>query len=215
MSRFTEELRAGCVEDWNAARDHRFVAEIFKGEVPAQVMRRYLVQDYQFIDAFVSLLGMAIATADQFSSRIAFAQFVAMITSDENTYFVRAFDALDVPEGERTAPKLAQETQAFQALMREAAKSGSYANCIAVLTVAEWLYLDWADRPDAVLPEDFIHAEWITLHNNAGFRSFVDWLRGELDRVGASAEPATREAAASFFHRAVALERAFFDHLYA
>ncbi|MCS0502663.1 TenA family protein [Ancylobacter mangrovi] len=215
MTRFTETLRAENQQDWTASRDHRFVDEIFRGAVPADVMRRYLVQDYQFIDRFVALVGMAIASADRFDSRIRFAQFAAMITSDENTYFERAFDALGVAPAERAHPVISAPTLGFQTLMRDAADSGNYACCLAVLTVAEWLYLDWADRPGAVLPEDFVHAEWITLHNNDGFRAFVNWLREELDRVGEAADEKSRQAASAFFRRAVALERAFFDHIYA
>lgn len=211
---FSEELRQANAADWTAAKNHRFVEEIFAGAVPEDVMRRYLTQDYQFIDRFVALLGMAIATADRFDSRVRFAQFAAMITSDENTYFLRAFDALGVPESERHAPAITSATAGFQALMQEAAASRSYANCLAVLTVAEWLYLDWADRPGAALPPSFVHAEWITLHNNAGFRSFVTWLRSELDRVGAASEARARESAADFFSRAVVFERAFFEHIY-
>nr|WP_246339974.1 TenA family protein [Ancylobacter tetraedralis] len=211
---FSDALKQANAENWNAARQHRFVEEIFAGSVPADIMRRYLTQDYQFIDGFVALLGMAIATADRYESRIRFAQFAAMITSDENTYFQRGFDALGVAEAERRQPAIAAPTARFQALMREAAQTRDYACCLAVLTVAEWLYLDWADRPGAVLPTDFIHAEWITLHNNDGFRAFVIWLRGELDRAGADADETGRAAAASLFGRAVALERAFFDHIY-
>jgi len=211
---FSEQLRAQNAEDWNAAKHHRFVDEIFRGAVPPDVMRRYLTQDYQFVDRFVALIGMAIATADRFDSRIRFAQFAAMITSDENTYFLRAFDALGVPDAERGHPVVTAPTAGFQTLMRDAADTRDYASCLAVLAVAEWLYLDWADRPGAELPPDFVHAEWITLHNNDGFRRFVAWLRTELDRVGAAADAHSRTSAAAFFRRAVVLERAFFDHVY-
>lgn len=211
---FSERLREENAADWNASVGHRFVDEIFRGAISPEVMRRYLTQDYQFIDGFVALLGMAIATADRFDSRIRFAQFAAMITSDENTYFQRSFDALGVPAAERAHPVLTAPTSGFQTLMKDAAASRDYASCLAVLAVAEWLYLSWADRPDTPLPEDFVHAEWITLHNNDGFRAFVTWLRGELDRVGAAVDEEKRASAAAFFRRAVSLERAFFDHIY-
>ena len=47
--------------------------------------------------------------------------------------------------------------------------------------VAEWLHLDWAIRAPQPLPNNFVHAEWITLHDNPNFRGFVDFLRTELD----------------------------------
>lgn len=207
---FSEALRQDHAEDWNAAIHHRFVAELLAGTVDPVVMRAYLVQDYQFIDRFVALLGAAIASADNYAARLRLSGFLAMITSDENTYFQRAFDALDVPEAERVAPALSETTQGFQALMREAAESRSYARCLAVLVVAEWLYLSWAERRVGDLPPDFVHAEWITLHDNPFFRDFVGWLRTELDRVGTAEATACRY----FFGHAVRLERRFFDDLY-
>lgn len=214
---FAEALRRSCIGDWNACVQHRFVQEIFDGRLDDAVLQRYLVQDYQFINRFVALLGAAIASADQFAARVKLSQFAAMITSDENTYFVRSFDALGVAEAERHHPALTAPTQAFQQLMHEAAQSLSYANCMAVLAVAEGLYLDWADQPakqHLPLPERFEHAEWIRLHANDFFRSFVGWLRSELDRLGPLLDDAARAEAAQYFQRAVALERAFFDHVY-
>jgi hypothetical protein len=68
--------------------------------------------------------------------------------------------------------------------MREAVETRSYAAALSVLVVAEWLYFDWASRAPNPLPGNFVHAEWITLHDNPDFCGFVDFLRAELDRVG-------------------------------
>src|SRR2546430_16379045 len=76
---------------------------------------------------------------------------------------------------------------------------------------AEWLYLDWASRAPQPLPDNFVHAEWITLHDNPDFRGFVDFLRAELDRVG----PAEADLCRDFFRRAVGLELSFFEAAYA
>lgn len=214
MTGFAHTLRAECAADWQACCQHRFVEELFAGTIADAHLRQYLVQDYQFIDRFVALLGAAIASADQYAARVTLSQFAAMITSDENTYFIRSFDALGVPPAERAAPALHAATTAFQDLMREAADSRQYANALAVLCVAEGLYLDWADQPGRALPARFEHAEWIHLHANDGFRTFVAWLRGELGRVHADLDETQREQARGFFHRAVRCERAFFDSVY-
>ena len=54
---FSQILRAECQEDWQAAIQHRFVDEIFAGTLASEHLRHYLVQDYQFVDRFVALLG--------------------------------------------------------------------------------------------------------------------------------------------------------------
>lgn len=209
-TRFTDDLRAASEPDWSAAADHRFVRALFDGSVPDAVMGAYLVQDHRFVDAFLTLLGAAIASADRFDSRLRFGRFAGMVSGEENDYFLRAFDALGISEGQRAAIPDSAPTAGFQAIMREAAATRSYPVVLAVLCVAEWLYLDWASRAPQPLPANFIHAEWITLHDNPFFRDFVAFLRGELDRVG----PDASEQAQDFFVRAVALERAFFDAAY-
>lgn len=210
MTRFTETLRAASEPDWTAAVTHRFVTDLYQGAVPREAMARYLVQDYRFLDAFLALLGGAMATADTAAARLRLGRFVGMVTTDENDYFLRSFKALGVTDADRAATPDLPPTTGFQDIMREAAASRSYAACLAVLNVAEWLYLDWASRAPQPYPADFVHAEWITLHDNPDFRDFVAFLRAELDRVGPDAAP----VATDFFRRAVALERAFFDAAY-
>ena len=95
--------------------------------------------------------------------------------------------------------------------MREAAETRSYAAALSVLVVAEWLYLDWASRAPKPLPDNFVHVEWIVLHDNPDFRNFVGFLRAKLDRIG----PAQADLCRDFFHRAVALELSFFKAAYA
>ncbi|HEY8604512.1 TenA family protein [Tsuneonella suprasediminis] len=190
--------------------EHRFVAELFVGSVPDHAMASYLIQDHRFLDSFLMLLGAAMATAESHEARLRFGRFIGMVSGEENTYFLRCFEALGVSEQERTETPDTRPTAGFKALMQEAARTRSYAAALAVLNVAEWLYLDWASRAPSPLPENFVYAEWITLHDNPDFRDFVAFLRSELDRVG----PSEPDVARDFFQRAVDLELAFFDVTY-
>src|SRR6266404_4384961 len=91
--RFTETLRAASEPGWSHAVGHRFVKELFAGAVPDAVMARYLIQDHRFLDSFLTLLGAALATADTFEARLRFGRFVGLMSGEENTYFLRAFEA--------------------------------------------------------------------------------------------------------------------------
>ncbi|MBF8780492.1 TenA family protein [Pseudomonas fulva] len=205
--RFTDILRRESEPAWSAAVGHRFVTSLYDGSVPDPVMVRYLVQDHRFLDSFLRLLGAAIASADHFEARLRLGRFAGMISSEENTYFLRAFEALGVSRDQRQQPDDTEPTAGFKAIMREAAETRSYAVALSVLTVAEWLYLDWASRAPRPLPDSFVHAEWITLHDNPAFGDFVGFLRSELDRVG----PTQAQASRDFFQRTVRLELAFFN----
>jgi len=201
--RFIEILRAASEPGWSHALGHRFVKELFTEAVPDAVMARYLIQDHRFLDSFLTLLGAALASADTFEAKLRFARFIGMVSGEENTYFLRAFEALGVTEDRRAGD------QGDHA--RGAAETRSYAAALSVLVVAEWLYLDWASHAPKPLPDNFVHVEWITLHDNPDFRGFVDFLRTELDRVGPTQADLCRE----LFRRAVALELSFFEAAYA
>lgn len=213
MSTFSERLRATNAAGWDAAVGHRFVDELLAGTLADDVLAGYLVQDYQFCDAFTALLGQGCASAPDLDSRLVFARQLGMFASDENTYFVDSFDALGVPEQQRSTPQLSDATAAFDALMREALHSRSYAQVLAVLLVAEWLYLDWATRPDAGDSGRPEHLGWIELHRGPAFTTWVDWLRAQLD-AHEPTDDGERRAVESVFARAVRCELAFFDAAY-
>jgi thiaminase/transcriptional activator TenA len=96
--RFTETLRAASEPDWSHAVGHLFVEELFAGAVPDAVMARYLIQDHHFLDSFLTLLGAVLASADTFEAKLRFARFIGIVSGEENTYFLRAFEALGVTE---------------------------------------------------------------------------------------------------------------------
>jgi thiaminase/transcriptional activator TenA len=214
-ARPTEWLRDAAEPDWSAATGHRFALACNAGAVPPAVMRRYLVQDYQFIDAFAALLGRAIHSAPDLAARLPLGRFMGMLCSEENTYFLRSFDALGVPEALRRDPPLSDAARGFRALMVEAAGSPRHADHLAVLCVAEWIYLSWA-RParDTRPAEPFWCAEWVDLHASPYFEGFVEGLRAALDREVAALDAAGRARVRALFERAARLERAFFDSAY-
>ncbi len=204
----TEFLKSQVAEDWQAATTHAFTNALADGSLDRDKMAGYLQQDYLFVEGFVRLLASAVAHAPTLADGVPAAQFLGLICGPENTYFLRSLEALNVPQVEQAAP----ETRAFQNLMDEARLSGKYQNMLAVLVVAEWIYLDWASPFEDRVPDlPFWLGEWITLHAGEGFAGVVAYLRGQLDKVWDGLNDADRAEVTALFTRAVALERAFFD----
>nr|WP_211177696.1 TenA family protein [Pseudonocardia acidicola] len=207
-------MRAATAPVWEAAVGHRFVDELWGGTLPRDVLTRYLVQDHQFLDSFVALLGAAVAAADRPGPRLRIARQLGMVAGPENDFFDRALDALGVGEHERTHPGLLPPTTGFLALMDEVRADARYPDILAVLLVAEWLYLDWATRPGAELPAGSIDREWIELHSGPEFEQWVAFLRAEFDRAGEGLDGPARDAVGARFRRAADLERDFFEAAY-
>jgi thiaminase/transcriptional activator TenA len=211
---FSAQLRELTAPTWDTAVGHRFVDEIWGGRVNTGVLMTYLVQDHQFVDAFLALMGAAVAAADRADARVVHARQLGIVAGPENDFFARALDTLDVPLSDRTEPVLLRPTTDFIELMDDARRSADYPSCLAVLLVAEWLYLEWATRPEETPPDEPLQAEWIALHSGRAFAAWVEFLRTEFDRVCADLEPAHRDRVRELFVRAVDLELAFFDAAY-
>jgi thiaminase/transcriptional activator TenA len=211
--RFTAWLRERSEPAWRDATRHRFVAELGADDLDDAVFRRYLVQDYAFVDDLAGAFGHAVGDAPSMAARNRLVDFLGTLTSDENDYFERSFDALEVPAAIRDDPSLAPPTRAFRDCIGRAT-AGGYPELLAVLVPAEWVYLDWATRAADRSPDRFYLDEWIRLHANPEFESFVSWLRAELDREGPTVAPRRQRELAALFERVVDLEVAFFDAAY-
>ncbi len=222
--RFTDWLRERSEPAWTDAVEHPFTRELGAGTLEEDAFAEYLVQDYAFVNDLVGVFGHAVGQAPEMAAKRPLVEFLDTITDDEDDYFERSFDALDVPESRRTDPELADPTAAFVDLLGRAGLEGGYAETLAVLVPAEWIYEEWATAvveahadPDADGPPSagadlpFYYAEWVDLHATEDFTEFVSWLRGQLDAVGPDCSPRRQRRVETLFRRTVALEVAFFD----
>lgn len=215
--RFTDWLRLHSGDAWDSATTHRFTRELHADTLDDAVFRRYLLQDYAFLETLVGAFGHAVGDAPTMAAKSRLVDFLGTLTSDENDYFERSFAALSVPESEYADPELTETTAAFRDLLLGAAHEGGYAEALAVLVPAEWVYLDWATDDQLATadgPDRFYLDEWIALHAVPDFEAFVGWLRAELDREGAAAGERRQARLAELFTRTVDLEVAFFDAAY-
>ncbi|MFC4438967.1 MULTISPECIES: TenA family protein [Natrialbaceae] len=224
--RFTAWLRERSESAWTDAVDHPFTRELGAGTLEEEAFATYLVQDSAFLDALVGAFGFAVGQAPDVAAKRPLIEFLETVTVEENDYVERSFDALDVSEAQRRDPDRSPTTAALVDLLGRAAREGGYAETLAVLVPAEWIYREWAtavadrygnpngERPSAGANLPFYYAEWIDLHAVPSFVAFVDELRDQLDAVGPDCSPRRQARVERLFRRTVDLEAAFFDEAY-
>lgn len=224
--RFTDWLRECSEPAWTDAVTHPFTRELGAGTLEEDAYATYLVQDYAFLEALVGAFGFAVGQAPGIEAKRPLIEFLETVTSTENDYFQRSFDALDVPDTRWSDPDPSPTAAALVDLLGRAAREGGYAETLAVLVPAEWIYREWAtavaaeygdpdtEPPSAGADLPFYYAEWIDLHAVPSFVAFVDELRDQLDAVGADCSPRRQRRVEELFRRTVDLEVAFFDEAY-
>lgn len=211
-SRFTDWLAIKAEPYWTQATDHAFTHAIGDGTMPNDAYVRYLIEDYTFITDLASTLGYLVAKAPSMQSKAKLSGFLALLTSEENDYFIRSFEALGVEPDTYEAAKQGPVTRAFSDLLLTSSGQGTYAEGLACLLCAEWCYLIWGQREASKpRPDQFYLAEWIDLHAVPGFEDFVNWIRQEMDQVGAALPPKDQERLADIFRQMSLLEVQFFE----
>lgn len=211
-SSFCQHLREQSQPAWSDAVNHRFVTKLGDDSLSDDVFRRYLVQDYAFIDALMSLIGFGIGDAPTRDAKTHLTRFLGVLADDETEYFKRSFDALNVPRDTWDDPELTPVTQAFEVLLYRAAREG-YPEALSVLVPAEWIYLTWASRMEADQSRFYL-SEWVELHANPEFEQFVHWLQDELNAQSATLSAERRARVGRHFQRTCELEAAFFDRAF-
>lgn len=213
---FTDDLRNAAGSQWDRVVTHKFTYELAAGTIDRFVLRRYLVQDFRFLDSFVVLLASMIAHCRTLEDRIPGCQFLAMITGKENTYFERCFVALDCNVEMRAKIPDAPCTIGFCSVMRLVATEGSLGEMLAVLVVCEWSYLTWGQHVEkSTVRDDFCTYEWVDLHSGPLFAQVVAYLRQLLDAEGKTMNALEKERCKKRFLQAVQLEEDFFEYAYA
>ncbi len=213
-ARFSDWLVARAEPHWSAAVGHRFTRELAADSLPDAAYRRYLVQDYAFLDVLVRVVALAVAYAPDMPPKSKLSAFLAAVTSEENDYFLRSFAALGIDEESLANTKLGPTTRAFREVMLGAARDGSYEEILAVLLPVEWCYLTWAQAVAGQRPGRFYLREWIELHTVPEFEAFVAWLRGEMDDCASDLPAERQEGLAELFCAMMRLEVAFFEEAY-
>ncbi len=205
----SEQLRGYAETDWNRAVNHPFTEALGDDRLDDSIYARYLVQDYAFIDTLVNLVARTIANAPAMPPKTVLAGFLAALTSDENTYFLRSFEALGLGEADYLNPQLHPVSQAIIDTMQSS--EVRYEEAIICLCVAEWSYLTWS-QSQAEKPRGsrFYLQEWIDIHVLPEFEQFVAWLRAQVDSF-ADRDSATLEQLAQRFRQMCVLEHQFFS----
>ncbi len=213
--RFTDELREAAGDQWNRVVNHKFTDELAEGTIDRNILKRYLIQDHKFLDAFVVLLSSVVAHARCLKDRIPGCQFLALITGTENTYFERSLDKLGVSSEQSAAVPAAPPTVKFCELMQTVASEGTLGEMLAVIVVCEWSYLSWGERVlSKTNRDDFATYEWVDLHSGDYFASVVEYLRTLLDKEGGLVDQDGKDKCKARFLEAVQCEEDFFNHVY-
>lgn len=209
---FTDWLVSVAKPVWQRAVDHPFTSEIGNDSVSDETFKRYLLEDYHYIQDLSAALGFLIAKAPSMEARSRLAGFLNRLISNENDYFERSFAALGVSPEEYNAKQPNTVSRAIGATLLSTAGKGHYVDGLATLLALEWIYHEWAKREAAKpQPERFYLADLIAHHTSEEQQAFLSWLKREVNVLGAEERESRQKEISESFAHICELEADFFD----
>lgn len=192
--------------------NHRFVVDIKSGQLSDGILGQYLVFEHRFVETAVSIYGFAIAKATGIQRKCRLISMADQLANEQIRYFNDAFSRLGLAAKTRDADD--PRVQAFCDVMLQNAEHGTYADIIAAMFAAEWMYLTWSRAALAQGIANITVRDWVSLHTTAQFAEQVEWLQNELDEAAKSGDAEQRTKLSRIFGQTQQLEIAFHDAAY-
>lgn len=211
IERFTHALRDAASDEWRRMQEHPFVIAIEEDRLPDAVLRRYLVNEYAFVEAAITIFSYALVNAPDMAARRELVRIIGALVDAQIPYFENAFTALGMAEEEWRGASLPPKAAMLRDGMLGFAAHGGFAEVATAMLAAEWTYHTWCARAVRRSISNEVLKDWVRLHAEPAFAGQANWLRNTVDGIGAKAEPDARRRLLSVFATALELEIHFHD----
>ena len=192
--------------------EHPTVRGIGAGDLPDEIFRYYLEQDYQFLLRFVRVLALSASAAPDLESM---AQLSRLVTSTV-VVEIDALRALYVrfggDAGQLEAVEPAPTCEAYCNHLAASAHQGDLLVCLAATLPCHWGYHDIGLRLRAAgLPADERYAAWIEEYASDAYGELVDWAIERFNALGRRARDERLAAARRAFDLSSRYEYGFWE----
>ena len=209
-----------------AVRDDGDIDESFR-----VAFKRYFVTDYVFVEDFIDLLARALASAPTFAIKARLGAFLNQLLEGEATLFRESLRALWNIDADDAASVRAigddDVATAMSTFLRRVAEDGDWLSRVAVVAVAEGLYLSWGLRVvdddvrkvasglvDRANAERVLYAKWVwPLHSSEEFQRAVCAFVEAFNDAWRDADDDSKTRCEAVVREMLDLERAFTELL--
>lgn len=190
----TDDLRQAAAGIWDAQLSHPFVRGLGDGSLDEDRFRNWVRQDYLYLKEFSRIFAWAVAKADRLESMGWYASVLDMTLNTEMALHRQYAERFGISAAELEAEPMWPTTRAYTDFLVRTAADGDMADLLAALLPCAWGYAYVGQALAAAgPPPDTRYAEWIEQYASDEFATAADWLRAELDRIAADADPARRD----------------------
>lgn len=213
---FSNQLRNENHDIYQKIFTHPFVQGIGKGEVPKEALVHYIKADYEYLNAFMHVYGMAISKSPRREDIQLFNEQIDFVLNSEVHPHNNFCEQIGVSYEELQGYPLPPTADHYIKHMHFHAHHGGIGEILAALLPCPWTYYEiGVELMNSYQPgPEHPFLPWIEFYANAEVKSLTTVLCERLDQYAERASELEKERMREAFRKSCQLEYAFWDMAY-
>lgn len=213
---FTESLRKENDAIFKEIFNHPFVDGIGKGKVPKEALKHYIKADFEYLNAFMHIYGIAVSKSSNRDDISLFHDQIGFVLNSETHPHHNFCEQAGVVYEDMQGYPLPPTADHYIKHMMYHAQTGDLAEILCALLPCPWTYLEIGQvlmekyKPN----DDHPFYPWITFYAEAEVRGLTGKLCDRLDKLAEEASGRQRIRMKEAFRKSCQLELAFWEMAY-
>ncbi|MGR9048248.1 thiaminase II [Halobacillus faecis] len=213
---FSNQLRKENQDIYQKIFSHPFIQGIGKGEVPKEALIHYIKADYEYLNAFMHVYGIAISKSPGREDIQLFNEQIDFVLNSEVHPHNNFCEQIGVPYEKLQGYPLPPTADHYIKHMLFHAYQGGIGEILAALLPCPWTYYEiGVELMNTYHPEpDHPYLPWIEFYANTEVKSLTAVLCERLDQCAEQASEPEEHRMRAAFRKSCQLEYAFWDMAY-
>lgn len=197
---------------WEEQLRHPFVEGLGNGTLQEERFKRWVLQDYRYLEEFARVFAWAAAKADRLESMAWYATVLDMTLNTEMELHREYASRFHLTPEDLEAEPMWPTTRAYTDFLVRTAADGDMLDLLAALLPCAWGYVYLARKlAEAGPPVDQRYADWIAQYASEEFNQALQWLKAELDRLAEGISAVKKERLREIFLTSTRYEWLFWE----
>ncbi|GGB42680.1 aminopyrimidine aminohydrolase [Lentibacillus populi] len=213
---FSQDLRDENSDIFQAIFTHPFVQGIGKGNVPKEALEHYIKADFEYLNAFIQIYGMAISKSNDRRDMAFFNDQIQFVLHSEVHPHHNFCESIGVNYDELQGYALPPTADHYVKHMMYHAQTGTLAEIICALLPCPWTYLEIGkELMKTYKPaDDHPFYKWIRFYADESVEKITTTMRNRLDELATEASIMEQKRMKEAFRKSCQLEWSFWEMAY-
>ncbi|WP_164670795.1 thiaminase II [Virgibacillus doumboii] len=213
---FSQDLREENKDVFQAIFDHPFVDGIGKGDVPDQAIAHYIKADFEYLNAFMRIYGIAVSKCDLREDMRFFDKQIQFVLNSEIHPHHNFCNHIGVGYDELQGYPLPPTADHYVKHMMYHAQLGSLGETLCALLPCPWTYLEIGQELMEKYKPKTSHPfyEWIRFYADDKIGATTMEMRNRIDRIAENSSLEQQQKMKEAFRKSCQLELSFWEMAY-